>query len=331
MSFASCERSSTACRPPIRSARTLGVLALSCIVASALGAQSRSTQDSLRLPDVTLHYQTMGRGAPVLLLSGGPGAPSAYLAPVYDSVARNARAILLDQRGTGRSVLTRFDSTTLTLHLAVEDIEALRKRLGVEKLTLFGHSWGGQLAMAYTVAHPTRVHALILVGSAGAGPGLGDRIMEKLKARLTPLDVESIRYWAGQVADPRRNAEALLAMKRFNTYAYMYDRRLVDERLKYVTEAELRSQTGAVMMRDLSRTGFDLRADLARIGRDPKLRPAVAIYYGEVDGIGEVSAPQINAAFPAAIVRVFPRSGHYPWIEAPDAFYRELNAFIAGL
>jgi len=273
----------------------------------------------------------MGRGEPVLILSGGPGASSAYLEPVHVEVARHARAILLDQRGTGRSLLTRADSTTLTLRLAVEDIEALRKRLGAKRLTLLGHSWGGQLAMAYTVAHPTRVHALILVGSAGAGPGLGDQIMQKLKARLTPLDVESSRYWAGQMANPRRNAEALMAMKRFNTYAYMYDRRLVDERLKYVTDAELRSQTGGVMLRDLSRISFDLRADLARIGHDPKLRPAVAIYYGEVDAIGEVSAPQIHAAFPTAIVRVFPHSGHYPWIEAPDAFYRELNAFIGRL
>jgi proline iminopeptidase len=301
------------------------------VATSALRAQSRSAQDSLRLPDVTLHYQTMGRGEPVLILSGGPGAPSAYLEPVFFEVAHRARTILLDQRGTGRSALTRTDSTTLTLRLAVEDIEALRKRLGVEKLTLLGHSWGGQLAMAYTVAHPTRVHALILVGSAGAGPGLGDRMMEKLKARLNPLDVESIHHWAGQIANPRLNAEALMAMKRFNTYAYMYDRRLVDERLKYVTDAELRSQTGAVMLRDLSRIGFDLREDLARIGHDAKRRPVVAIFYGEVDAIGEVSAPQIRAAFPAAVVHVFPHSGHYPWIEVPDAFYRELNAFIGEL
>lgn len=310
----------------------LGRAAMACAVAtSVLSAQSRSAQDSLRLSDVTLHYQTMGRGEPVLLLSGGPGAPSAYLEPVFMGVAHHARAILLDQRGTGRSVLTRIDSTTLTLRLAVEDIEALRKRLGVEKLTLLGHSWGGQLAMAYIVAHPTHVHALVLVGSAGPGPGLEKEISEKLKARLTPLDVESYRYWAGQIANPRRNAEALMALKRFNAYAYMYDRRLVDERLKYVTQAELYSQTGAVMTRDLSRIGFDLREDLARIGHNPQLRPAVAIFYGEVDVIGEVSAPQIRAAFPTATVRVFPHSGHYPWIEAPDAFYRELNAFIAGL
>ena len=273
----------------------------------------------------------MGRGEPVLILSGGPGASNAYLEPVFVEVAHQARAILLDQRGTGRSVLRRIDSTTLTLRLAVKDIEALRKRLGVEQLTLLGHSWGGQLAMAYTAAYPARVHALVLVGSAGAGPGLGREISEKLKARLTPLDVESIHYWAGQVGNPRLNSEALRALKRFNTYAYMYDRRFVDERLKYVSDGELYSQTGVLMMRDLSRIGFDLRADLARIGHDATHRPAVAIFYGEVDVVGEVSAPQIEAAFPSAVVRVIPRSGHYPWIEAPDAFNRELRSFIAGL
>ncbi len=308
----------------------LSGLGLACTVAaSALGAQSRSRQDSLRLPDVTLHYQTMGRGEPVLILSGGPGASSAYLERVYEDVARHARAILLDQRGTGRSVLTHTDSTTLTLRLAVEDIETLRKRLGVEKLTLLGHSWGGQLAMAYTVAHPAHVRALILVGSAPTEPGLGKQISEKLRARLTPLDVDSSRYWSTKIADPRTSLAAMMAMDRLNKYAYMYDRRLVNERMKYDTGPDLLSTTGSVMMRDLSRIGFDLRADLTRIGHDPKLRPAVAIFYGEVDAVGEVSAPGIRAAFPTAIVRVFPRSGHYPWIEATDAFYRELNAFIA--
>jgi len=299
--------------------------------ASVLGAQSYGAQDSLRLPDVTLHYQTMGRGEPVMLLSGGPGASSAYLEPVYREVARHAWAILLDQRGTGRSALTRIDSTTLTLRLAVEDIEALRKRLGVERLTLFGHSWGGQLAMAYAVAHPTRVRALILVGSAGAGPGLGKQMSEKLKARLTRLDIDSSLYWSRQISDPRLSAEALVAMKRLNTYAYMYDRRLVSERMKYYTAAELRSSTGSLMASDLSRIGFDLRKDLWRIGHDPKLRPSVSIFYGEADAIGEVSAPQISAAFPSAAVHVIPHSGHYPWIEAPDAFYRELKGFIRGL
>ena len=307
-------------------------LSLACVVSAwSLGAQTARKLDSLRLPDATLYYQTLGRGEPVMILSGGPGAFSSYLEPVFRELARNVKAILLDQRGTGRSVLQRTDSTTLTLRLAVEDIEALRKRLGVERLTLFGHSWGGQLAMAYTVAYPTRVRALILVGSAGAGPGLGTQMSEKLKARLTPLDIDSSLYWSRQVADPRLRTTALMAMKRINTHAYMYDRRLVSERMKYVTVAELLSSTGGVMMRDLSRIGFDLRADLGRIGSDAQLRPAVAIFYGEVDPIGELSTPQIRTAFPAATVHVISHSGHYPWIEAREVFYRELNQFLIGL
>src|SRR3954471_18764697 len=90
---------------PMRLA-SLGVLLAS---ASLLEAQARPHHDSLALPEVTLHYQTMGRGQPVLLLSGGPGTESAYLEPVFTHVARRAQAILLDQRGTGRSVLARTD------------------------------------------------------------------------------------------------------------------------------------------------------------------------------------------------------------------------------
>lgn len=125
-----------------------------------LEAQRDEKFESSAVSGVTLHYRSWGRGPTVLLLSGGPGASSDYLESVYAHVAASSRAILLDQRGTGRSVLRRSDSTTLTLRLAIHDIEALRQRLGVDRLILVGHSWGGQLAMAYLAAYPAHVRGL---------------------------------------------------------------------------------------------------------------------------------------------------------------------------
>jgi proline iminopeptidase len=71
--------------------------------------------------------------------------------------------VLFDQRGCGRSRpnASLKDNTTWTL---IEDIERLRKHLGVEKWCVFGGSWGSTLALAYAIAHPERVESLILRG-----------------------------------------------------------------------------------------------------------------------------------------------------------------------
>ena len=73
------------------------------------------------------------------------------------------RVILFDQRGCGRSRPNGSVEANTTWHL-VEDIELIRKTLGIERFTLFGGSWGAALALIYAQAHPDRVRAMILRG-----------------------------------------------------------------------------------------------------------------------------------------------------------------------
>lgn len=104
-------------------------------------------------------------GKPALFLHGGPGSgcspgqrrffdPSLY------------RAVLFDQRGSGRSRPLASEpnadlSTNTTAHL-IADIEMLRERLGVDRWTILGLSWGTTLGLAYAQAHPNRVTAMVL-------------------------------------------------------------------------------------------------------------------------------------------------------------------------
>ena len=73
------------------------------------------------------------------------------------------RIILLDQRGAGQSrpLASTRENTTANL---VADLEAVRKHLGIERWLLFGGSWGVTLALAYAVAHPSRVQGMVLRG-----------------------------------------------------------------------------------------------------------------------------------------------------------------------
>ncbi|WP_374013322.1 prolyl aminopeptidase [Pseudoxanthomonas koreensis] len=111
-----------------------------------------------------LYYEQCGnpRGKPVVLLHGGPGGGCNTKMRCFHDPARY-RIVLFDQRGAGRSTPHADLVDNTTWHL-VDDIEALRTHLGIERWQVFGGSWGSTLALAYAQAHPQRVTELVLRG-----------------------------------------------------------------------------------------------------------------------------------------------------------------------
>lgn len=123
--------------------------------------------DSGRLKVSTVHeiyYEQSGNpnGKPAVFLHGGPGGG---LVPEYRQFFHpdKYRVVLFDQRGAGKSTPHAHleDNTTWDL---VEDIERLRRHMGIESWLVFGGSWGSTLALAYAQTHPERVTALVLRG-----------------------------------------------------------------------------------------------------------------------------------------------------------------------
>ena len=119
----------------------------------------------LALDDLhTMYWEQCGapEGAPLLFLHGGPGAG---ITPTHRRFfdPRHYRAVLYDQRGAGKSTPVASIVDNTTPHL-VDDIEKLREHLGIERWVVFGGSWGSMLALAYAMAHPDRVRALVLRG-----------------------------------------------------------------------------------------------------------------------------------------------------------------------
>ena len=111
-----------------------------------------------------LYYEEVGcpNGKPILFIHGGPGGrivPKSrqYFDPEF------YRIILFDQRGTGKSQPTCNLEENTTWHL-VEDIEKLRKHLGIDEWAIFGGSWGSTLGLTYAISHPDAVLAIILRG-----------------------------------------------------------------------------------------------------------------------------------------------------------------------
>jgi proline iminopeptidase len=92
-----------------------------------------------------IYYMQVGVGEPLVILHGGPGASHEYLLPL----ARNNRLIFIDERGSGRSQKIE-DPSGYTVENMVEDVEGVRASLGLGKINLLGHSYGGVLAQRRT-------------------------------------------------------------------------------------------------------------------------------------------------------------------------------------
>lgn len=101
-------------------------------------------------------------GIPVVVLHGGPGGGcSPAMRRYFDPTAY--RVILFDQRGCGRSRPHASVIQNTTWHL-VNDIEVIRKELGISRWICFGGSWGATLALIYAITHPDRVAHMVLRG-----------------------------------------------------------------------------------------------------------------------------------------------------------------------
>ena len=104
-----------------------------------------------------------GKGTPMVLLHGGPGAGSFYLKP-FEAIGDDRPIIRYDQLGAGKSDRLT-DTTLMVIPRFVEELDSLRRTLKIEKWILNGQSWGTVLALEYYKAHPEHVSAIVFGGS----------------------------------------------------------------------------------------------------------------------------------------------------------------------
>ncbi|KKQ32826.1 MAG: hypothetical protein US49_C0005G0045 [candidate division TM6 bacterium GW2011_GWF2_37_49] len=98
------------------------------------------------------------------MINGGPGGSHHVFHPYFSEAAKFAQVIYYDQRGTGQS--SADDSgKTYTIKQAVEDLDQLRARLGLDKWFVLGWSYGGFLAQCYALTYPEHVLGLMLIAS----------------------------------------------------------------------------------------------------------------------------------------------------------------------
>ncbi|RYY42785.1 MAG: alpha/beta fold hydrolase [Chitinophagaceae bacterium] len=110
-----------------------------------------------------LYAVTVGKGEPMIIIPGGPGGAHPGYRAYMDSltVGNNIQLIYLDAFGRGKSD-TAKDVKDYTIERDIEDIEGLRKAMGLGKITLYGHSYGSVVAQGYAIRYPQNTSRLII-------------------------------------------------------------------------------------------------------------------------------------------------------------------------
>jgi proline iminopeptidase len=129
-----------------------------------------------------LWIEIEGKGEPLLLLAGGPAASHLTFHPYFSALANQYQVIYLDYRGRGRSERPQRLGE-ITFDQDVADIEGLREALGLERMHVYGFSYGGLVAQGYALAHPERVAKMILANTLHS-PEMWQRNHENINREL---------------------------------------------------------------------------------------------------------------------------------------------------
>jgi len=185
-----------------------------------------------------VYFEQVGNpnGVPVIFLHGGPGSCCKDHHRCFFNPEKY-RVILMDQRGAGRSKpLGRLKNNT-TNHV-LEDMEAIRQKLGIEKWLLFGGSWGATLALLYAQQHVQQTIGLVLRGTFLARKTDADWFLKEGASRLFP------EAWL-------RFTQHISTNERKNILAAYYNRLSIDDdEVQQETTREWDAWGGAVVLGD---------------------------------------------------------------------------------
>jgi proline iminopeptidase len=219
----------------------VSILVVVCLTAAAGGAWAADRpatpavypiqEQFVDANGVLIYTLSIGRGAPLVVLHGGPGASHDYFLPYLLPLARHNRLVFIDERGSGRSEKLE-DASRYTVEAMVEDVEAVRVALGLGKINLLGHSFGGVLAQAYAFAHQASLSHLVLCSTFHSTKALNEVFVrmkaampEELRSRIDRMEAAGLYGHGKDYEKNRYTNEYMIAAWGEGYFPYLYQRR----------------------------------------------------------------------------------------------------------
>lgn len=245
-----------------------------------------------------------------------------YMLSVAEHFSKNHLVILPDQRGTGESEKPPVSKDNYQLEKYVQDLLALQCHLEIERWDVVGHSWGGTLAMAFACHKPQSVSRLGLIGTCGPNTRFLTPALEELRSRLTQPDLKLLALSNDPDLLRKDPAAAARAGNQGFMPAFFYDREAGERyRDEHLDLEGTQGVFGAVFGK-MREDGTDLLPCLSTFDQ-----PALVIH-GDHDHIPVEYAEEVADALPCCRFVLLPNCGHFPWAEAEELLYRNLDLFL---
>ncbi len=278
-----------------------------------------------------LYVEEGGKGTPLVLIHGGPGSTHHGFHPAFENAEKFCHVIYYDQRGCGQSDYKPDGG--YTIQQAAEDLDNLRKSLGYEKIVVLGHSYGGLLAQYYTIKYPQNVSALVVVcGEANIDPSGGQQsefilpdeeiAIQHIRKELTKRKIEE--NW-----DEKKYTQLLVYnnfmngdWKRQYYYKPSPDDIVYKATMNWVHDMETNFRKSVFP----SVNAVNLKGCF-----DKSPIPTLIVESAWDLSWSEKKITRMGRLHPNAIINIYTKSGHSPFIDEPEKFFKELKHFIKNI
>jgi proline iminopeptidase len=280
---------------------------------------------TLKTRNVTLRYRIAGNGPVLLMQSPGWGVGAELYERTMKPLEERFTVVYYDPRGSGKS--SRGRPEELNVGTFVEDLEALRKHLGLETFALMGHSHGGLIALHYAAKHPNRVSHLIPLDAQLIG--------HMPHCEVTEAHVQSL---------PRLPAwtKAMQELQEAGGFGALFSMTTDEEFSRLMRIAAPIYFRDPAVATDLADYFDNGRVPLATVqnvsasdGNYPvmgilkQIRAATLVVAGLYDPVCPAStAVGAHSLIAGSKLAVFDQSAHFPWVEEPDKFFATVSEFL---
>ena len=278
---------------------------------------------------IRLWTATAGQGSPIVVIHGGPGMDHNSLQADLRPLEEHHRVVYYDQRGGGRSTLPD-DDAMLDIERHVEDLEALRKHLGLEKLTLLAHSFGPAIAALYAVRHPGRVERMVFLGPIPPRKGkFFEEYGAAMQRRLTPEQQKRAAELASSFASAE--GDAVKACREY--WSIGTPPRVAKSLDPALVKSDLCTAPAAAIRYGMTRTNAATWGSMGEWDWTASLEKVTApllVIHGQEDAIPMAMVSEWVKALPDARILRLPETGHFPHAERPSVVFPAIEAFLAG-
>jgi proline iminopeptidase len=303
-------------------------------MATGLYAQQEGFVDA---HGVLIYYLEFGKGPPLVVLHGGPGASHDYFLPWLLPLARAHRLIFIDERGSGRSQRIE-DTSRYTIEAMVEDVEDVRVALGLGKISLLGHSCGGVLAEAYALKYQEHLSHLILNSTFPSTREMNE-VLAREKAAMPPAKLARLNelenaglFGKGEIWEHGRYSEEYEKLAwGLGYFPFLYGAR---PDANY-DPAQGNAPTNWELYREMwgSHGEFIIDGNLKSVeyvDRLATIRVPTLVMAGDHDECDPALSREMHEKIAGSKLEILPNAGHMNFVDQPVIWQKTVEGFLGG-